>query len=70
MDNVIASRELQVQRKNIHFEFRQNGRGEFLRMTEKAHSLPLTVRVPSTASEEFSATIDEMRATARGGVPA
>jgi hypothetical protein len=70
MDNVIASRELQVERKNILVEFGQNGRGQFLRITEEAHGRRNTVIVPSTGLEEFNAAIDEMRVAAQAGVPA
>ena len=70
MDNVIASRELQVERKNILVELGQNGRGQFLRITEEAHGRRNTVIVPSTGLEEFNAAIDELRAAAQGVVPA
>jgi hypothetical protein len=36
MENVIASRSLQVERKTLTIEFRENDRGRFLRITEEA----------------------------------
>jgi len=58
MDNVIASQELQVERKHYYIEFRENERGRFLRITEEAHGRRNTVIVPSTGINEFNAAID------------
>ena len=58
MDNVIASQELQVERKHYYIEFRENDRGRFLRITEEAHGRRNTVIVPSTGLNEFNAAID------------
>ena len=58
MDNIIASRELQVERKHFYVEFRENERGRFLRITEEAHGRRNTVIVPSTGLNEFNAAVD------------
>ena len=58
MDNVIASQELQVERKHYYIEFRENERGRFLRITEEAHGRRNTVIVPGTGLNEFNAAID------------
>jgi len=58
MDNIIASRELQVERKHYFIEFRENERGRFLRITEEAHGRRNTVIVPSTGLNEFNAAVD------------
>ena len=58
MDNIIASRELQVERKHFYIEFRENERGRFLRITEEAHGRRNTVIVPSTGLNEFNAAVD------------
>ncbi|HEY5754138.1 MAG TPA: DNA-binding protein [Chthoniobacterales bacterium] len=60
MDNVIASRELQVERKHFFVEFRENERGKFLRITEEAHGRRNTIIVPSTGLSEFTATIRDV----------
>ena len=60
MDNIIASRELQVERKHFFIEFRENERGRFLRITEEAHGRRNTVIVPSTGLNEFNAAVDEV----------
>ena len=60
MDNIIAAKELQVERKHFYIEFRENERGRFLRITEEAHGRRNTVIVPSTGLEEFSATLNEV----------
>ena len=58
MDQIIASRELQVERKHYHIEFRENERGAFLRITEESHGRRNTVIVPSTGLNEFNAAVD------------
>jgi len=58
MDTIIASRELQVERKHYHIEFRENERGRFLRITEEAHGRRNTVIVPSTGLNEFNEAVD------------
>lgn len=60
MDNVIASQELQVERKHYYIEFRENDRGRFLRITEEAHGRRNTVIVPSTGLNEFNAAINSV----------
>jgi hypothetical protein len=73
MDNVIASQELQVERKHYYIEFRENERGRFLRITEEAHGRRNTVIVPSTGLNEFNAAIDAVVVAANAangtGVP-
>jgi hypothetical protein len=68
MDTVIASKELQVERKRFVIEFRENARGRFLRITEDAHGRRNTVIVPSTGLNEFMAAADEV-CTAANHVP-
>jgi hypothetical protein len=60
MENVIASKEVQVERKRFTIEIRQNDRGRFLRITEEAHGRRNTVIVPSTGLNEFMAAADEV----------
>lgn len=60
MDNLIESRELQIERKHFHVEFRENDRGKFLRITEEAHGRRNTIIIPSTGVDEFTAAIDEV----------
>jgi PurA ssDNA and RNA-binding protein len=60
MDNIIEAKELQIERKHFHVEFRENQRGKFLRITEEAHGRRNTIIVPSTGVSEFTATIDEV----------
>jgi len=60
MDTIIASRELQVERKHYFIEFRENERGRFLRITEEAHGRRNTVIVPSTGLNEFNTAVDEV----------
>ncbi len=60
MDTVIASKEVQVERKRFFIEFRENARGRFLRITEDSHGRLNTVIVPSTGLNEFMAAADEV----------
>lgn len=62
MDNILESRELQVERKHFFIEFRENDRGRFLRITEEAHGRRNTVIVPSTGLEEFERLLGEVLA--------
>ena len=64
MDNIIEAKELQIERKHFHVEFRENDRGKFLRITEEAHGRRNTIIVPSTGVEEFTAAIEEVLASA------
>src|ERR1700736_4398061 len=60
MDNLIEAREVQIERKHFHVEFRENDRGKFLRITEEAHGRRNTIIVPSTGVDEFTSAIDEV----------
>lgn len=60
MDTVIEARELQIERKHFHVEFRENERGKFLRITEEAHGRRNTIIVPSTGVEDFTSAIGEV----------
>ncbi|MDX2081152.1 MAG: hypothetical protein SFU53_10235 [Terrimicrobiaceae bacterium] len=62
MDNILESRELQIERKHFFIEFRENDRGRFLRITEEAHGRRNTVIVPSTGLEEFERLLGEVLA--------
>jgi PurA ssDNA and RNA-binding protein len=70
MDNVIASRELQIERKHFVVEFRENDRGRFLRITEEAHGRRNTIIVPSTGLNEFNMAIDDVVVAANNATPA
>jgi hypothetical protein len=60
MDNILASKEVQVERKHFVIEFRENDRGRFLRITETAHGRRNAVIVPDTGLDEFTAAIGEI----------
>jgi len=61
---IIEAKELQIERKHFHVEFRENDRGKFLRITEEAHGRRNTIIVPSTGVEDFTAAIGEVLAGA------
>ena len=60
MDNVITTRELQVERKHFYIEFRENERGRFMRITEEAHGRRNTIIIPSTGLDEFMSAAEEV----------
>jgi len=60
VDNIIEAKELQIERKHFHVEFRENERGKFLRITEEAHGRRNTIIVPSTGVDEFTAAVAEV----------
>ncbi len=64
MENVIASRDVQVERKHFYIEYRENERGQFLRVTEEAHGRRNTVIIPSTGLAEFNSALQGVLAEA------
>jgi hypothetical protein len=70
MDNILEAKELQIERKHFHVEFRENDRGKFLRITEEAHGRRNTIIVPSTGLEQFTAAIEDVLAGAENNAPA
>jgi len=60
MEQSIALRELQIERKHIIIELRENDRGRFLKITEEAHGRRNSVIIPSTGLDEFEACLDEV----------
>lgn len=60
MENIIASKEIQVERKQFSIEFRENDRGQFLRITEEAHGRRNTVIIPSTGLEDFTTALADV----------
>lgn len=63
MENILNSRELQIERKHFFIEFRENDRGQFLRITEEAHGRRNSVIIPSTGLEEFERLLKEVLAS-------
>lgn len=60
MDNTLAARELQIERKHFSIELRENDRGRFLRITEEAQGRRNTVIIPSTGLDDFENALDEV----------
>jgi hypothetical protein len=60
MDSILEAKEVQIERKRFHFEFRENERGKFLRITEEAHGRRNTIIVPSTGLSDFTAAIGDV----------
>jgi hypothetical protein len=64
MDNIIATQELQVERKHFFIEYRENERGRFLKIVEEAHGRRNTIIIPSTGLEEFTSAIGSVLSAA------
>src|SRR5207237_798207 len=60
MDHIIEAKEVQIERKHLYVEFRENDRGRVLRITEEAHGRRNTIIVPSTGTNEFTAAIEDV----------
>jgi hypothetical protein len=69
MEQVIASKELQIERKRIVIEFRENARGRFLRIIEEVHGRRNMIIVPSTGLNDFMTAADEVCASANQVTP-
>jgi PurA-like ssDNA and RNA-binding protein len=63
MDSILEAKEVQIERKRFHFEFRENERGKFLRITEEAHGRRNTIIVPSTGLHDFTSAIGDVLGT-------
>lgn len=61
-DNVLESRELQVERKFFRLEVRENDRGCFLRITEENQGRRNTVIVPDSGFADFARVVSEVLA--------
>ena len=67
MDNILEAKDVQIERKHFHVEFRENDRGKFLRITEEAHGRRNAIIVPGTGVVEFTAAIGEVVAGVERG---
>ena len=59
-DQVLESRELEVERKYFRVEVKENDRGRFVRITEESQGRRNTVIVPGTGFAEFAKLINEV----------
>ena len=62
-DQVLATRELEVERKFFRFEVRENDRGRFLRITEENQGRRNTVIVPDSGFADFAKVLSEVLAS-------
>ncbi len=69
MDQIIASKEVQIESKHFTVEFRENDRGPFLRLTEEAHGRRNAVIVPGPGLKDFTAAIAEVLSVAARATP-
>ena len=58
MDELLMSEKVQIERKQFFFDFKENPRGRFLRITEDVSGRRDTIIVPSTGLEQFRDAIE------------
>ena len=66
-EKTLARRELQIERKQLTIEMRENFRGRFLRITEKCGGKTNVVIIPDTGIHDFNAALDAVIAEAGSG---
>ena len=59
-EKTLARRELQIERKQVSIEMRENFRGRFLRIVEKCGGKTNVVILPDTGINDFFAALDEV----------
>jgi hypothetical protein len=59
-EKTLARRELQIERKQMSIEMRENFRGRFLRIVEKCGGKTNVVIIPDTGINDFYAALDEV----------
>lgn len=59
-EKTLARREIQIERKQLTIEMRENARGRFLRIVEKCGGKANVVILPDTGINDFYAALDEV----------
>jgi hypothetical protein len=68
-EKLLAHRDLQIERKQLSIEMRENFRGRFLRITERCGGRTNVVIIPDTGVNEFNAALDAVFSEAMNGKP-
>ena len=63
----LAHREIQIERKQLTIEVRENFRGRFLRITERCAGKTNVVIIPDTGINDFNAALDAVIAEVVNG---
>ena len=59
-EKTLARREIQIERKEVTIEMRENARGRFLRIVERCGGKTNVVILPDTGINDFYAALDEV----------
>lgn len=59
-EDIIHSRTFSAERKNYTLEYRENDRGQFLRITEESRGKRNVLIIPSSGIEDFRDALDEL----------
>ncbi|MEK9148448.1 MAG: DNA-binding protein [Candidatus Desantisbacteria bacterium] len=61
MDNEILSKRLDVESKTFFFDYKENPKGKFLRIIEKAGGKKNAIVLPDTGLEEFIKVLESIK---------
>ena len=61
MDNEILSKRLDVELKTFFFDYKENSKGKFLRIIEKAGGKKNAIVLPDTGLEEFIKVLESIK---------
>lgn len=59
-EDIIHSREFSAERKNYVLEYRENERGQFLRITEESRGKRNVLIIPSSGIDDFRDALDDL----------
>lgn len=59
-EDIIHSREFSAERKNYILEYRENERGQFLRITEESRGKRNVLIIPSSGIDDFRDALDDL----------
>ncbi len=65
-DTILAIQELQIERKHVLIEIRENARGRFLKIVETTAGKRNTVIIPESGINDFNTAIDSVISKLRG----
>jgi hypothetical protein len=60
MDTQLRTAHLQIERKQITFDLKENPRGTFLRITEEVRGRRNSIIIPTTGLEQFCDALNEV----------
>ena len=59
-DRTLHFLQVQLERKDFEFALKENARGRFLRITERANGRANTIVIPATGLQDFKRLVEEI----------